>query len=98
MRAQRENAFTPPAATAAMFRNNQNGAFSSAANSTADIVIEESDFVGNSTDSGSHSVYLSGGKSATLRNIHDYGSTWGNDQKSRIATVTSIGGFYKSIQ
>lgn len=81
-----------------MFRHNQNGMFANANAHNVDLVIEECDFVENSTDGGSHSSYLAGGRSATYNNIHDYGSVSGNDQKSRVPVVTVNGGFFKSNQ
>ncbi|MDB5849776.1 MAG: hypothetical protein JWP29_3528 [Rhodoferax sp.] len=77
-----------------MIRNNQNGIFSNAPN--ADIIIDQSDFVGNSTDGGSHDTYLSDAKSVLIQNCNTYGSNHGNNFKTRSGKVTVIGGYNKS--
>ncbi len=79
-----------------MLRRNENGAFSNGTVANADIVVEQCDFVDNSTDGGSHSAYWSGGRSLTLTDVHDYGSLHGNNQKSRIPIVKVSGGFNQS--
>ena len=79
-----------------MLRANENGVFSNETARNADIVFERCDFVDNSTDGGSHSAYMSGGRSLTLIDIHDYGSLHGNNQKSRIPVVKVSGGYNRS--
>ena len=79
-----------------MLRANENGVFSNAGASGADIVLERCDFVENGTDGGSHSAYMSGGKSLTLIEVQDYGSRHGNNQKSRIPVVRVSGGYNRS--
>lgn len=81
-----------------MFRRNQNGL---ACNGTlltggTNVLVDESDFMLNSVDGGSHDVYCSGKGSLTITNSHAYGALFGNVYKTRMGKVAIKGGYIRS--
>lgn len=81
-----------------MFRGNQNGVAGNASFFTNSTVnIKSSDFVGNSTDGGSHDTYISGaGSTLNISDSNFYGSLHGNNSKSRVPFVNVSGGYNRS--
>ena len=80
-----------------MFRRNQNGCFGNGNNKSANYVFDHCDFIENSVDGGSHDTYLNGvATSATFIECYAPGSRAGNNFKTRIETVTILGGWHGS--